>query len=518
MSRIDVEGLKLVETPVKDIKGKLDSLKKGFNSHKTKDVKYRKSQLLKLKASFEKYAKEIHQSNYFDLGFSEYTSFFYCYNMVLSDIDHIIDNLENWAKPRSTDSSILVAIANSYIYPEPYGICLVFSAWNSQYQTLIQPLAIAIAAGNVVLAKPSEMAPFSAKLLEFILSDLDPEVVQIVQGGIDQCVELNKNKTDIIVFTGSPMKGKIVAKAAAEFLTPCILELGGQNPVIIDETVDLKSAAYNLISGRYVISGQACIAPEYLLVHKSIIDKLSKALQETVINFFGKDPKSSKDYCRIINTWHSERLAGLLQTHKGQVLIGGSETCDVKNKYIPPTIITFDSIKEMGNSTLSKDEIFGPILYMAPYESLNDAIFYINEREKPLSLYYFGFDKKTKEEIKTKTSSGAFVTNDTVVHFTSHYLPFGGVGNSGYGAYHGIHGFNALSHLKPVLEKNSMIVSFRYPPFTSTKQSLMKKILKNSNITQRQIVNSLFILFALILAFVLRQNFANGVHGFVYGL
>ncbi len=313
--KIDVDSFVLKETDIKQIPIKLDFLRKGFASHKTKSLDFRYEQLMILRNAIDKYAKEISRTNYLDLGFGEYANDIHVVAIVLSDIDYIIANFKSWAKQKNVDTPVLLGNASSYLLPEPFGVCVIFSAWNSQYQTLLQPLAAAIAAGNCVLAKPSEMAPFSAKLMEYILEDLDPYVVQIVQGGADQCIELNKNKSDIICFTGSPMKGKLIAKAAAEFLTPCILELGGQNPVIVDETANLESTATNLIGGRYVITGQACIAPEYVFVHKSIFEKLRTMLGETVNKFYGNNPKENKDYSRIINEWHTNRLSELLKTH-----------------------------------------------------------------------------------------------------------------------------------------------------------------------------------------------------------
>lgn len=516
MSKINVDSFILEDTPVKDIVPKLEILRKGFASNKTRDFNFRREQLIKLKNGIEKYTKEIHRTNYLDLGFSEFYSFYNVLNIVLSDINYIIKNFEKWAAERSVDTPLLLAPARSYLFPEPFGVCLIFSAWNSQFQTLLQPMAAAIAAGNVILAKPSEMAPYSAKLMEYIFAEMDPEIVQIVQGGADQCIELTKNKSDIIVFTGSPMKGKLVAKCAAEFLTPCILELGGQNPVIVDETADIKCAAYNLINGRFTISGQACIAPEYVMIHRSVYDPLVKALEETFNQMLSKDPKTSNDYGRIINEWHSDRLTNLIKNHGGEVVVGGGES-DIKQKYVPPTIVKFKSLKEMGNSVLAKEEIFGPILYLAPYDNFDDTINYINSKDKPLSLYYFGFDKKHKSDIKTKTSSGALLFNDTLVHFINHYLPFGGVGTSGFSAYHGKFGFDNLSHLKPIMDRDHHVVPIRYPPFTSTKQSLMKKMLLLGDFTQSGAVKSIGALLFLALAVYLRHNIYAGLVGFYNG-
>lgn len=511
---INVDDFKLEYTKVEQIVPKLEILRKGFNSNKTKDLAFRKSQLNKLRSALVKYDKEINRSNYLDLNFSEFSSHFNNNALILKEVDYIISHFEEWAQPRSADTPVLFAPSKSYLYPEPFGVCLIFSAWNFQWHTLIGPLAAAIAAGNAVLAKPSEMAPFSAKLVEYILEELDPEVVQIVQGGADQCIELTKNKTDFIVFTGSPMKGKLVAKAAADHLIPCILELGGQNPVVVDETADIKCAAYNIVNGRFSNCGQICIGPEYILVHRSKYDILVHALKETTVQFFSSDPKTSSDYGRVINEWHSERLANLTKNHGGELVIGGE--CDIKQKYVPPTIVKFSSISDLSKSELAKEEIFGPILYLAPYDSFNECIEYIKSKEKPLVLYYFGFDSTNKESLKHKTSSGALMYNDTVIHFANHYLPFGGVGTSGYGAYHGKFGFDSLSHLKPVMDRGSTVVPFRYPPFTNSKQSVMRKLLK-LDFSQNSALSKLCYVAILLIAIYLRHNIYSGLNGFYNG-
>lgn len=514
MSKIIVDDLKLTFTPVEEISSKINLLKKGFSSHKTKNLSFRKEQLKKLKSGFEKYIKEVHRSNYLDLGINEYNSFYYTTSIVSADIDYIIDNFESWTKPRNVDTSILFAPCSSYLLPEPYGVVVIFSAWNFQWQTLLQPIAVALASGNVVLAKPSEMAAYSAKMVEIVCGELDPEVFQIVQGGADQCIALNNIKTDLIVFTGSPFKGKIVAKAAAEFLTPCILELGGQNPVIVDETADINSAVTNIVSARFINVGQICIGPEYVFVHKSKLNEFLLECKEKTLEFYSNDPKTNIEYSRVINEFHSERLSKLISDCKGKIVVKGGE-CSVKDKFIPPTIFHFENISQMEESNLAKDEIFGPILYITEYTDINDCIEYINRKEKPLAMYYFGFNKKNKADIISKTSSGGLVFNDATVQFASHYLPFGGVGQSGYGAYHGKYGFDAFSHLKPIMDRDYKIIPLRYPPFTKTKQHLMKKLLLMSKFTQKGLMRGIVILVLLISIFVFRSNFSSGFHGFV---
>ena len=478
------------------------------------NINYRKTQLINFKKGIEAYKKEILRSNYLDLGLEDFSTEFNTLYPILSDIDYIINNFELWSKPQKVDTPLLLAPASSYMIPEAYGVCTIFSAWNSQYLTLLQPIAAAIAAGNCVLAKPSEMAPYSAVLLKYILSYIDSDIIDIVQGGADQCIELTKNKSDFIIFTGSPVKGVLVATAAAKYLTPCILELGGQNPVIVDQDADIKCVAYNLVNGRFIISGQACISPEYVFVHKEIIDKVCNALKDTTELMFGKDAKCSKDYSRIINEWHSNRLSDLLSNHKGQIIVS-SGSVDVKEKFIPPTIIKYNTIEEMKHSELSKEEIFGPILYLAPYDKLTDCIEYINSKEKPLAMYYFGYNNKNKDMLIKRTSSGSFVVNDTLVQFVNHNLPFGGVGNSGHSAYHGKHGFFNLSHMKPVMDRSSKVLTLRYPPFTNSKVSIMKKAFITGNLTQNSVYKFFLYLSIFVFLYIFRSNFINASKAFI---
>jgi aldehyde dehydrogenase (NAD+) len=507
---------KLEYDSISSVQEKIAILRKGEKSRKMLDPEFRKTQLKKLRAALIKYEKEIHQSNLVDLGQSEFSSFYGCYSITKRDVDECIEHIDEWVKPRSMDTPAALAPCNSYVIPEPFGVCLILSAWNTQYQTLFMPMAQALAAGNLILAKPSEMAEASAIVSQKILSELDEDVVQVCQGGAEVCIELLKNKFDFIVFTGSPQKGVLVAKAAAEYLTPCILELGGQNPVIVDKSADLENAAYNLVYGRFLIAGQVCIAPEYVFVEEENFEKLVTLLKNTVDKFYTKDPKSSDDYFRIINDFHSERISKLLQNHGGKVITGGD--FDLKKRYIAPTIVTYNSIQELGKSSLASSEIFGPILYLAPYKKLDDCIDYINSKEKPLTLYYFGSNSQNKEKIIKYTSSGAVVTNDTIIHFINSQLPFGGVGGSGYSAYHGKWGFDNLSHLKPVMDKKQVLLKLRYPPFTGSKKKVMTWLVNNATFTQSKLVKMISFIVLLFSIYYMRNYFVDFVKGGIAGV
>ena len=487
---------KLRYDSIEEIRTKINILREANKKQKLYDINYRKKQINLLRAALLKYENEIHESNNKDLRQNKFNSEMVSFNIVLQEIDFTLKHLDSWTARRSVDLPIMFAPGKSYIIPEPYGVCLVMSSWNVQYSTLFSPIVQAISAGNCVLAKPSEMAAESAFISQKILSELDPEIVQVVQGDAPQCIELLKNQFDVILFTGSPMKGRLIAEAAAKFLTPCILELGGQNPTIVDSNCNLKNAAYNIVYGRFMQSGQVCLSPEYILIDAKIHKEFIELLKVTTSEFFNGNAKTSDDYTRIINEFHTKRLVDLIQNCPKQNLFYGGNF-DIKDKYIEPTIFSFDSISAIKDINLSKDEIFGPILYTAPYNNIEECIEYINSKDKPLALYYFGSNTENKNLIEKRTSSGAFVCNDTVVHFTSHYLPFGGVGKSGISAYHGKFGFDNLSHLKPVLDRKEMLLPLRYPPYTDGKIKIMKFAMKSLNTTQGKVAHSLVMLSAL---------------------
>jgi len=489
------------------ILSKYKKIKRMSNSKAMHDINFRITQLKKLRAAFVKYEKEIYESNQMDLGSSQFMTFFASYSTVLRDIEYVINNIHEWTKPRPVNTPILIGPAKSYIIAEPLGINLIMSAWNFQFLTLIMPLAQSLAAGNVILAKPSEMSAATANVCEKILKELDDGVVEVVQGGGEVCEELLKLRYDLITFTGSPQKGVLVAKAAAEFLTPTILELGGQNPVIVDKSADVENCAYNIINGRFLLAGQVCVAPEYVLIEREVYDKIVAAMKFTVDKFFGIEPKNSKDFFRIINKFHSERLAKLISSTDGNIISGGEH--DVENKYISPTIISYNSLIELSRSELAKGEIFGPIIYVAPYDNLDDVIDYINSKEKSLALYYFGTNKQTKNKLIKSTSSGAFITNSCVEYFLNEEIPFGGVGNSGYSAYHGITGFNNMSHLKPVMDKSQLLLKLRYPPFNDKKKNIIKGLMTLSHITQHKLLKIILWTALILSVFYFRNTFSS---------
>ena len=480
---------------------KYNSLREAQKLHRLNDINYRLEILQKLLFLWVKYSDEIALSNKLDLGISEANNIITNYCIVKGEIIHAIKNLKSWVKPRYVDTPLVLSTSSCYVKPEPYGLALIFSAWNCNFLTLLIPLVQAIAAGNLVIAKPASTAPETCKVCLKILNELPHDVVYGCAGKPEVYTELLKQKWDLIIFTGSASKGKIIASAAAPNLTPTILELGGQNPVIVEKSADLKFSAYNIIYGRHMFTGQACISPEYIMVDKTIKDKFIIELKKTFEKFYTKNPEKSPELGHIVNEFHAKRIKNLVENpgSGAQLLYGDLSKINLDKKFIPPFLFGFDNLEKMGKSELAAAEIFGPVLYLSPYDRIEEAIDYINKREKPLSAYLFTKDKKIKQYVRDNTFSGALDINDTLVHFSSPFLPFGGVGNSGMSSYHGKWGFDNMSHLKPVLDQSSLLIPLRYPPFDNKSIVKLLKFLLPFPYSRRQVIR-FFIL--LILAFI----------------
>jgi len=390
--------------------------------------------------------------------------------MSVFECDQAISDLKQWMKPQYTSNQLIMnQPGTAYTIREPYGTVLIISPWNYPITLVVKPLVGAIAAGNNVVVKPSEVAPACSRLFaELIPKYLDRENIIVIEGAVQETTELLKQKFDYIFYTGNTAVGKIVMRAASENLTPVTLELGGKSPVIVARDADLNVTAKRLVWGKLLNLGQTCVAPDYVFVDKSIKSDLVKKMNETLIDFYGSDAQKSKDYSRIINERHCQRIEGLLKDHGGKVIAGGK--VDVSDRYVAPTIIEDPSL----NSKLMQEEIFGPVLPLLTMENIDEAIDYINSNEKPLALYLFSSSKKLKNDLVNKTSSGAVVFNDCVVHNSVSELPFGGVGHSGMGSYNGRRSFDTFSHEKPVLDKGTMIDPFvRYPPYSDTKLNIV---------------------------------------------
>jgi aldehyde dehydrogenase (NAD+) len=435
------------------------------------NIQYRKETLIRLLFSIEENEIRIIEALYKDFKKPEFEAVLTETNYVIADLKDTIKNIKSWAKPKRVLPSILNFPSTDYIYSEPYGKVLVISPWNYPFQLALCPVVAAVAAGNSVVLKPSELTPNTSRIITEIISKVfSKNHVEVIEGGVEVSQNLLSQKWDYIFFTGSVPVGKIVAKAAAEFMTPVTLELGGKNPCIIDETANIKLAAKRIVWGKFINAGQTCIAPDYLLVQKKVKSELIAHLKQEITNAYSENPEASPDYTRIINTRNWERLNDLIEPKK--VLFGGqknSEDC-----YLAPTLIDENSLE----SPLMKDEIFGPILPILSYEKESELDTIISKYEKPLSLYVFTTKNKFAEQIIQKFSFGGGCINDTVIHFSNKRLPFGGVGHSGIGAYHGKLSFDTFSHKKAIVKKaNWLDLPMRYAPYKGKLNSI-RKILK----------------------------------------
>jgi aldehyde dehydrogenase (NAD+) len=445
--------------------------KSYFLSGKTRSISKRIEMLEKLNSSIVKNELKIFESLKKDLNKSNFESYLTEIAILKSEIKLIKKKLKNWSKPKRIKSTLANFPSKDYLFQEPYGITLIISPWNYPFQLALLPLISSISAGNTAVLKPSEHSPYTSKLIEEIILDIFPEdYVKVVLGDSEIATKLLELRWDYIFFTGSVRVGKIVAKAASKYLTPLTLELGGKNPCIVDKNTDIKLTAKRLVWGKFVNAGQTCIAPDYLIVEKSIKNNLVKELIVEIEKAYGKDQEKSGDYPRIINEQNLKNLASLIENQ--EILYGGHY--DLKNKYFSPTIINNPEL----NSSIMSEEIFGPILPVLEYEKTEDIFKLIYRFEKPLALYVFTKNSKFSDEIINKVSFGGGVINDTMIQFGNHRLPFGGVGESGMGSYHGESGYKLFSHQKPIIKKaNWLDIPTRYAPY-SGKLSSLKKLLR----------------------------------------
>lgn len=440
----------------------IDSLLKEhrsfFNSQKTKSVTFRLQQLQKLKKAIDKYEKKIEKALWKDLNKSKEEAYLTEISIVKNEIKYHQRNLKGWAKPKSVPTPLQLLPSKSRIHYEPLGVSLIVSPWNYPFQLLINPLIGAISSGCCAMIKPSPDTPTVAIVIDEMISDFFPkDYISVVHGAKETNTHLFSKKFDLIFFTGSPKLGKIVMKAAAENLTPVILELGGKSPSIVDANANLNIAAKRIVWGKFINAGQTCIAPDYLWVHESVKEKLVEKMIQNIKEIYGNNAEESAFYPRIVHQTAMDRLISLL--NDGQILYGGNY---IKEKrYIQPTLLEPSSI----NVPIMQEEIFGPILPILTFNEISEVINYINSNEKPLAFYYFGKNKTARNVIEHTTSGGACI-NDTLMHVANHHLPFGGVGNSGMGNYHGKESFMAFSNKRSMIKTPTWIdVPFKYPPF-----------------------------------------------------
>lgn len=443
-----------------------------FDSHQTLDPGFRISHLIKLKKVIKEHGKEISDALYSDLGKGEFEAFSTEIGMVQHELTEHIRNLKKWSKPQKTSTPLHAFPSTSYIYNQPYGKVLIISPFNYPFMLAMIPLAGAVSAGNVVVLKPSEYTPSTTAVIQKIIEEtFHKNYVAVVQGGVETTQELLSLRWDKIFFTGSSRVGKIVLEAAAKHITPVVLELGGKNPVIVDRDANLKVAARRIVWGKMLNAGQSCVAPDYLFVHRQVKEKFLQLLVENIQNFFTRHPHSNDDFSRIINPAAVLRLSKMLENVT--IYFGGD--FDSHKKYFSPTIltdVTFDS-------PVMQDEIFGPVLPVMEFDTLDEVYDFIRKGEKPLAAFYFSEDWQKQNEFLQKTYSGDAMINDVVIHFTNLSLPFGGVGYSGMGSYHGKGSFEVFSHKRSVMKTPTCFdLPLRYPPYKSWILKFLKHLFR----------------------------------------
>lgn len=452
----EVRNFMLAQPPVR-ISKILEQQKQFFRTGKTKDIDFRIAQLHKLKQAMTENQPAIFKALKADLNKSGFDAYFETIG-IIKEIDYALKHIKNWVKPQKVATPYHQFPASSHIYAEPFGVTLILGPWNYPFNLVMTPLIGAIAAGNCAVLKPSEISvQSSAVIAEIIGKTFEPSYINVIECGVEISQELLSEKFDHIFFTGGTEVGKVVMSAAAKNLTPVTLELGGKSPCIVDENTHLEYTAKRIVWGKFINAGQTCTAPDYLLVHQNIKEKLLNRIKKYIRQFYGNVPSKNPNYSRIINQKHFFRLANLLKY--GKIVVGG-ET-NLEDLYIAPTVIEQISWED----NIMQEEIFGPILPVLEYTDLDKAIAIINEKPKPLALYFFSKNKQHQTQVLQTTTSGGVCINDTVMHLTIPSLPFGGIGESGMGRYHGKAGFENFSYQRSVLNKSFLFdQNWRYYP------------------------------------------------------
>ena len=437
------------------------------------DVNDRIENLKKLKNSIKKYENNIINALNIDLGKPEFEAYSNEVGFVYSTIDYFIKNLKSWTKVKKVKNDAAQIPGKSYIYKSHYGAVLIIGPYNYPFQLLIEPLIGAISGGNTVILKPSEYATKTEAIVEKIIKEtFDEKYIAVVTGDYKVNSQLLDLEFDYIFFTGSVNVGKIVMEKASKHLTPVTLELGGKSPVIVDNTANLKVSAKRILWGKLTNAGQTCVAPDYILAHEDIYEELIKEFEKVIIEFYGQDIINSKDFGRIINDRHMNRLNAILEHDKNKITFGGE--VDFEKRYISPTIIRDVTLEDAAMN----EEIFGPIMPVIKYKNMEDIKYYISHHKNPLALYVFSEDENFSEDIINRFSFGGGCVNDTISHVASAYLPFGGIGSSGMGNYHGKASFDTFTHTKSIVKKSTKIdLKLVFPPYKD-KIKLIKKVMK----------------------------------------
>lgn len=456
---------------LEDIAKNVNHLREYFATGKTRSIDWRIAQLQQIKKMTVEQEGRIKDALVKDLNKCELEAWSAEVGYINSEIDHALKGLRKWMQPRKVSTPMVAQPGKSYIQPQPLGTVLVIGAWNYPYQLVMAPVIAAVAAGNCVVLKPSELAVHTSALIaELVPQYLDKDAFAVVEGGVEESTELLKQHFDHILYTGGEAVGKIVMRAAAEYLTPVTLELGGKSPCIVDSTANLEVTVSRIAWCKWMNAGQTCVAPDYVVVEKSFVDTFVAAMKAKIQQFYGGDnAASSADYARIINHRHWQRILGYLE---GQNVVYGGEHNE-ESLFIAPTLVMDPDL----NSPLMQQEIFGPVLPIITVDKITDAIPMINARPKPLAMYIFTKDQRLEDQILNETTAGNVCINDGMMFMTNKELPFGGVGTSGMGSYSGKAGFDTFSHLKSVMKRSFMMdVDLRYPPYTDSKLKWLKRL------------------------------------------
>ncbi|MCX7425814.1 MAG: aldehyde dehydrogenase family protein [Planctomycetia bacterium] len=466
----------MTSTPMSNIPEILARLRRSVAEGRARPIEWRRRQLDGLEALLVEHQDDFARALAEDLGKSPAESWLTEIGFLLTEIRYVRKRLARWLTPERVRTPLATLPGRSWVQREPLGLVLILGAWNYPVQLTLGPLVAAVAAGNCAVLKPSELAPASAaEMAQRVGEYLDRDGVALIEGGVDRATELLAEPFDAIFYTGGTAVGRIVMQAAARHLTPVTLELGGKCPCLVDRNVNLPVAARRIVWGKFLNAGQTCVAPDYVLVDRRRHDELLAAMVDAVGRFYGREPRASADFGRIVNRRHFQRLERLLEhdgSPTGRVILGGDRDAD--SRYFPPTILADVS----PDAPVMQEEVFGPILPVLAVEDMDEAIRFVNSRPKPLALYLFSNDARLRDRVLGETSSGGVGINDVAMHTTVPGLPFGGVGPSGMGAYHGRHGFETFSHRKAILQRGTRgDFNLRYPPYTPAKMRWLRRLL-----------------------------------------
>lgn len=448
----------------------IDAQKDFFQSQKTRSVSWRKSQLHKLYQVIECYEEDLVKAFEKDLSKPFFEVYMTEIGIVKRSIRFHMKHLKRWSKPKRVKTPIFLFGKRSRIHTTPRGTVLIIGPFNYPFQLVFEPLIAAISAGNTIILKPSEMVPNVASVIEeMIETNFEPEFIKVIQGDAEITQKLLDENFDLVFFTGSETVAKSIYEKASKHLTPVVLELGGKSPTIVLEDADLEKAAKRIVWGKFLNTGQTCVAPDYVFVEKSKVDVFVKKVKETILDFYGENVQSNQDYGRIVNDQHAIRLEALIKAHKDDVVLGGY----VEGTYVSPTVM----VLEGPYGKVMESEIFGPILPIIPFDHLDACLDYIKAQSTPLAFYVFSTDIKKAQDIFDQIQCGGGAINDTIYHVSNEHLPFGGLGLSGMGHYHGYHGFLTFSHQKAqIISTNRFDIPLMYPPYGRIINALRKII------------------------------------------